>query len=394
MQMQPRNLGRFTILLASGLAAAGLAGCGKQSETERARFNEQLGGSASGAPTSVGIIDDTINKDFAGYKPTGASADAGASTAAPATAEGDAVKAAVRAPLDAFAAYDADGLLNAFDPEAVAVLKQDEFKSELQNFLTSVEQLDKVAKSKSGGQAASPLGDFSKLSKSFSDALVVNVVDAQNASVGVDPAKFGDMVVEAMQSMVPPTTPPPPPPAAEDEGAGRNRRTDRMVEASGFVPEGDVQSAANRNTPPPAQPVLPAGMPMPSPDEVRAMVSQMAPMVSIPMKKVGDGWKLAVPIKFTDDHVDPLVNVVSVGKEFFQKMTERIDAAPSGDVAAISAIGNQLGMEMAPKFMAAFGQLQAAFAGAGADATPPPDQPTSENPDQPAQPSNPRAINP
>ena len=72
---------RNSTWLVIGCAAWICAGCGKQSEVERSRFNESLGAGPAGAPTTVGSIDESINKDLTGYKPAGMPASGGSASA-------------------------------------------------------------------------------------------------------------------------------------------------------------------------------------------------------------------------------------------------------------------------------------------------------------------------
>jgi hypothetical protein len=99
-----------------------------------------------------------------------------------------------------------------------------------------------------------------------------------------------------------------------------------------------------------------------------------------------------------------MVALADVTRELFQKLTERIDAAPQGDMATILMIENQVSGEMMLKFGSVFAQLQAAFSSTGApagekkaEAPPKPDEATPDDEPQSGPPGrgrSPEPINP
>lgn len=362
-----------------------LGGCGKQSDSERAVFNEPIGAGPAGAPTSVGRIDETINKDFSGYKPIGVPTEAGpaaADTAAGSGAETDAVRAAVQAPIDALGRFDAAGLLDAFVPEKVAALRSD-FESELGNALAALQNLGNVAKAKAP-DVATPADTLHQLKTMVTDALIVTITDPTTANVRLDGARLADGLVGWYQSQLASAATgavEQPPPVDNPRFA----RSDRMVERSGFVPEGGVEAVARSGGGAPAA-GLPPGVAMPSPDDIRGYVAVGAAMVSLTVRKVDNSWRIDVPTTLSEDHADAMTALVDATKQAFQKMTERIDAAPQADPATMQAIQMQVMGETTPLFLSALARVQAAFAGPGEPRTPSssPDDPTESA--QPVQP--------
>jgi hypothetical protein len=269
---------RFCAMLV--LVAALGAGCGKQSDAERAAFNEPLGGVAAGAPTTVGVIDDAIHKDFSAYKPA-AAAGGGGSAAATETAKGggaeaDSVRKAAQAPVDALVAFDPSALMDSFVKEQVAVLRKDRFESELQNTMAALQSLTNVTKSKAPN-VPTFVERIKQLRDPFAEALKVEIQDASHAIVKVDGAKAGEAVGAWYQQAIAAIAATAPPAAPEPEGEQRSGSTDRMVERSGFLPEGNVEDAAKSpSRPRPAAP-SPAALSasLPTPDQVRQGVAQV-----------------------------------------------------------------------------------------------------------------------
>ena len=120
----------------------------------------------------------------------------------------------------------------------------------------------------------------------------------------------------------------------------------------------------------------------------------------IPLKKVGDAWKLDLPVTITEDQADLVREGADLLKKMFLAMTEKVDAAPQLDLEALQKIQGEVTLQMMPEFMGLFGRASSLLATAPepakADEKKPEEKKTDEPKpeDQPTGPRSPRRVQP
>lgn len=386
-----------------------IGGCGKTDQDAPPRFNETLGGSAVGAPPGTGTIDAGILKDPASYKPAAFEP----LTPAPAAAEAEspeaqAAHAAVNQTVDALFGLDFATLIDAFPADAVKTLKQDDYVDNLNALSDAIGRNTSVFKEKATGpelQAIAGIYDFlPTLAEPLKNAFVIQVIDEQTARATFDPSRIPpEMLTQLMAKAQPlmamaaslapgqgmpvaaPGTEPSEPAAAEGEEpaaepmgrpSGRTSRRTALPAEEGTPGEGATPEA------PAAAPE--AAMPAMGGPSLEGMLSQAA-LPAIPLRKIGDAWKIDLPLTFTDEQAELINELVVEVKAMFDETTQAMEQAATLDLQTYSQISNQIQARHMPVFMGLFGRAMPLFAPlmetppAEGAATPPAEKPTEED---------------
>lgn len=280
-----------------------LWGCSKD-ESDKARFNESLGGRG---PVTINGIDPGILEDPSGYKPAstgGASSSGGNDAKAPTDAatagEADAAKSVVANVVDSLFAFQATGLLDSFDPAQVGTLKEADFEGELQKVFDGTKLVMAALKEKSPENQKGLMDEVpTKLQSAIKDNLTVAIVDAENATVSIDQEKFGKAMSEIAK--------------------------DAAAKSGQPIPEGQEGAM---------------GMPAAGMDK------------PIPLKKVDGKWRFAIPgLTISKDLAEHLKQGCTITHEFLTQVSAKIDTVPAGDEQSMQGAM----MQLMPQAMAQFG---------------------------------------
>jgi hypothetical protein len=359
-----RHLGIASIFVIVGVGA----GCGRK-EGETGRYNEALNGLASGTPMSS-RVDLGILQDPASYKPakgpSAAAAPADSGTAKAGAGGGDsgpevdAVRGSVKSALQSAAEGNFSGVLELFVPEKIAALQKPEVASAIADAGGAAQLLLRALQTKNATWAEAHLASHAVVIEGMSGAISVKVVDAENAALSFDPAKL----MELMQKIAPPGAAAAAPPTPPSEGGGAEGGRHARVASP---PEEPANPRSPRSAPdataPPDAAATPAAGELPDASQLAALAGQ-----SIPLKKVGDAWKIDLPAALTDEHGDLVKEAFEIARTILVTAQEKVDAAPQLDDATFAQIMQQSLMPQLPALMGLWGRLLSAQSNAASDA--------------------------
>lgn len=322
------------------LVLATLVGCGK-SDNQTPRFNEVLGGSY-GAPTGTASVDMGLTQDGANYKPANVPGMPAAAVEAGGAAAGgpevEAIRGVIRDSLGSLFKLNVPILLDNFAPDQVAELtKEGETKSALINTADTFDSFVKVLRDKSAtlATAANP-ETIAKQIDGFAQAVKIQVVSADNATISLDPAALQQMAAGA--------------------------------------PAGGA----------------PGGAPGMDPSAMLAQLNAMNPggASGLPLKKVGGSWKFVLPHTINEKEAELVREAAGFARNYMLKVQEKLDAVTDKlDDAALQNLLMTSFLEMGPELVAL--QEKARGVMPAADSAPASEQPKTDQPPQPQTP-NPR----
>lgn len=363
-----RTLGMLAgVLLAGALV---LGGCGKKDE-QPTRFNQTLGETPVGAPVATHSLDSGILKDPTTYKPAAyeplepqpAGAGAGG-------AEARAVQAVVNNLIAGiFDGFDIETILDCFVPEQVAALRQDECISAFHELKDTFDAFFAVLEEKASGpdmeRLNALLGALPTLAEPLKNAITVSVLDEENAVATFDLGAFElpDEFRSAVEEMM----------TAATAAMGQMG----IPGAPGSPPAGEGAEGAE------------AAEETPSVDMLLEMISGVR--IPIPLRKVGEEWKLPLPFTFQEEHADLLTEGLGLYKDLIADITQGISEAETLDEQTAAQLQMRAMMKMAPimGWAARVKIVLASTIEAGQPAEPPAEE--VEEPSEPNEPDDPNA---
>ena len=346
--------------LLPGMLLAGLfivGGCGRKEE-QPTRLNKTLGDSAVGVPTSPGNVDPAILSDQAAYKPAQYEPLEGRRTGGGGTPAAGPEAEAIRGLLDDYYAalfeMDIDTLLDSFDPEQVAALREDDYMSTFYETQDAFRDAWAMLKDKASGpeiEAVTTLiSALPTLAQPLADATTIEVIDEENAVARFDLQQF-QLPEEFMA-------------AAMDAGEKL------MPVIMGSMMGGEVSAGE-----PGAEP-MPAGPPMEfSPEMFQQMMAQQAEMGGqqndTPLRKIDGEWKMVLPVTIQEEHADLVNEALLLVKDLLGELTAQFDQAETLDAETLTQIATPVIMSKTPAFLglsARFEAMAADFMAAQAEA--------------------------
>ncbi|MEP0846260.1 MAG: hypothetical protein HRF50_05490 [Phycisphaerae bacterium] len=330
----------FPLLLAGiGLF---LPACGRQEE-DRPVYNRVLGDTAVGAPPAAPAVDVGILRDQAAYQPAKY---AEAQPAAGGGGEADAALQVARNALQSLVELDAATLLESFVPEQVKALAED--LAPIEEAIDAGKKFNAAVRDKTKDRPPEQAEAMKKLDTlpqqlvaTISAALKADVLDADNAVVSVDSAKFQEGFSALMAEFGP-----------------------ALAAVSAAAP-GAAGAAAS-----PGQPAaLPPGMAAPpgalTPEMLAEIAAQsgdaVAGLPGVKLRRVGDAWKIDIQHTINDEEAELVNEAAALARELFDQLYGKIEAAPKLDDQALTNIAMQTVMPMTGRFMLLFQRAQELF---------------------------------
>lgn len=329
-----------------------LPACGRQEE-DRPVYNRVLGDAATGAPTASPAVDVGILRDQAAYQPA-KFAEAQPSAAA-GGAEAEAVLQVARGALQSALDLDAATLLESFVPEQVKALTDD--LAPIDEAIDAGKKFNAAVRDKTKDRPPEQAEAMKKLDAlpqqlvaTISAALKADVLDADNAIITVDPAKFQEGFTALMAEYGP-------------------------ALAAVSVPAPGAPGAASGPGQPAGTAALPPGMAAPSggftPEMLASVASEsgdaVAGLPGVKLRRVGDAWKIDIQHTISEEEAELVNEAAALAREMFDQLYGRIEAAPKLDDQTLTNIAMQTAMPMTGRFMLLFQRAQELF-GAGAAA--------------------------
>jgi hypothetical protein len=300
---------RLAKRLLPGVWLAGLlllGGCGKKEE-QPTRFNRTLGSTPVGVPVAAAPVDTGILRDPKDYEPTpyeplgGAAPGPAASGGGP---EVEAIRAVLQRLLEASFQLDVSAVLDSFVPEEVAVLRQDDYMSTLYETKDTIDAYWKVFQSKATGPELELIIRMWKLvpqlGQPLLNAITITVEDQENAVATLHGERFE--LPEDTQT------------AVDEVLAGLGALRAQMG-AAGLL-GGPAPGAAEPGAAGPA-PGTPAGEL--SWETIREELA--GKQISVRLRKVDEGWRLALPFTLQEEQADLLNEGLLLLKDYFAAVT-------------------------------------------------------------------------
>ncbi len=330
--------------LARGLLSTGLlvgllltSGCGK-SDDQPTRFNQTLGGTPAGAPVGAGSIDPGIlrdPKDYTpeSYEPLEGEAPAGAAEGP----EAEMIRGVFEGLADAISSFDFTTALDAFVPEQVAAITQEnEYLDNFDGLKDALTSCIQIYKDKTAGtdveapDAADGLPP--ELLKSLNTAFTISVLDEENAVATLDlsqvqiPAEARAKIAEAVQKIMP-----------------------MMAQ---------LRAAGPGVTPPDSTATPGAGGAEPLSDQLiqDQIDSLLSAEYRVPLRKVDDEWKLVLPIKIQEQHAELINDAVVILKDGFNDLAQAFGQAETLDDQTMEQISTQVMMRHMPAVIGLVGR--------------------------------------
>lgn len=354
-QYARRSAGLFSACIALLLAV----GCAK-SEEDTPRFNEVLGGSLRGAPVSHRGVDAGILEDATAYKPTIAPKPSGTSSAAGGglSADTEAARSLVRNTVEGLAHAQLETLLDVFVPEQIEALRKDPFDSKAHELFASIEQLTRIQRAKLGGGESAAAQEEIILQE-----LVSALADAASIEASGDAG-----LLRLDQARLATSLPPILAKAAALAGPLGLMQPPGMM-PPGAVPPGGIPAEGGGDAGTPGVAPSAGGLPAGGPE-------------GVPVRKVGDGWRIDIHHVITQEQADVLADVADFAKTQINKLAESLDSAETVDAAAYQQMLQGIFMSAMPEAMGLFARLQMAFAPADGAEKPEkqPDAPPEDSP--------------
>lgn len=352
----------------AGLSLWGLllsAGCGKSEPGEPTRFNRVLGDTTPAAPTAAPPSDVSVLQDPKAYQPAGyeplesmAGATVGGATAG---AQAAAALAAVQDLLAAGFEFDIERILDAFVPEQVASLRQDDYLSTWYETKDTWAQYWAVFKEKARGPelegyirlAEGLAGLAAPLSKTIS----VTVLDEQNAVATID---LGKLEL--------------PPDFKDQLAANLNAFGELLAGGAGGMPG---LPAAGPGPGGGAAPASPTDL---SPEKLTELLAGV--QLPLPLRKVADQWKVSLPAAITEEQAEVIQQGLLLIRDMLADLTERLDQVETLDLQSYMQLSMQVQMANMGALMGFVARAQAVFGGPAA-----PEAPTEAEQEEPGEPN-------
>lgn len=288
-------------------------------------FNQPLGSARPVAPTPAPVIDAGILQDQSAYQPARYGAVELGAAAATVTGgeEEEAIRGRVREILQAVVARNVDAIFDAFVQEQIAAVLP--LKSSVIETVEKFEALQRQM-SQIGGPAqpdqarnAALQAIGNKLMDALTGALAVEVLSAQQAAVRIDSARLAESLTALLPEMQ----------AALQE----------LAAASGD------ESAA-------------MAMPPLTPERI-AGAAQMLEGHSLPMSRVEDAWRIALPWALSEAHAEIGKDALALLNDYLDKVMEQLQTVEAPDPSAIRNIFTQVGLELMPRALELGTKVQA-----------------------------------
>lgn len=321
MRTMIRRFGWLGLLAGAATLVAPL-GCGRADDPSGSATRQV--GATAGAPAAARMVNSGILQDQAAYTPAKADGsptggDGDGTPAAAGGADDGAARELVRNTLNATRNLNVDGLLAAFDEQQIAAITP--HKSLMIEVIDKVEGLFRMLSEKSGTDSAGELRLLNdrfgqRFADAVADAVVVQPLAPDVAALNLDPVKLHEGLAAMMPEVV-----------------------EVLTQMSASQPGAAEQIAATF-----------------TPENLQAGLATMPPMM-LPVKRMGDAWKIALPRAITEEEADLVRQGLELSKEFLDKFGQKLEAAPqvdqnSAQMAAMMTFGEMAGqfMELQMKF--------------------------------------------
>lgn len=321
----------ITRLLPTGVLAGILlaAGCGKSDEPTT-RFNETLGDTPAGAPVAAASIDTGILKDPADYQPTPYDELEGPASGAGGP-EAEEIRSVISGLIDGVFHLEADTILDAFVPEQVAALREnDECITNFDELSDALSAYTQAITDKASGPDlevfVSAFELLPDLTTPLVQAFAVSIVDEENAVATFDLARLE--IPEELQTAL--------------AGVAQLLMA-RIAQTTG----GDMLGGG------PAGAIIPDGAAPPSAGEAGLPAGgfspemlQNPPSVQIPLllRKVDGSWRLALPFAIGEEHAELISEGAVVFKDCFTDCAQALGQVDTLDTQTFAQIEAQIDM--------------------------------------------------
>ena len=340
------------LLLCVGVSAGFvlLGACGK-SEDVPPRYNQRLGDGPEGAPLGTPSVDLGILQDQSSYQPANFTSLPGVAGSA-ATADSD-EQAAVRQRmgefLDGLVEFDFDTMLEAFNPEQVAPLK--EHVSAMYEVVDKVKVLQRSAQEKMSAQLGMDVEALQasnelfwtyveKVAAALPDTLVVDV-DQENASVGVDGEKFATSMETLAKDFMAELS--------ELDPAGADVIRQTFEQAQTMAKQAVAAKAAEY------------GVDLEADEGAEAGIGVPEIPVTVPLAKIDGEWRIQLPFTFTEEQAELVGEALVLAQDFLDKLTDKVEGVDTLDQQALMMMGQQTFLEVMPQAMGLFARAQQVF---------------------------------
>jgi hypothetical protein len=341
-----------TVLLLAALAVGLHSGCRRADDP-----------AAAIASKGSVVIDRGLLNDPTAYVPAnypGASSGSGGGGEAGSGTEDPAIRSMVTATVGSALIFNVSGVFDALDPAQIEPLLKPlppDDKSVKDALIESVEKCEafirlaqeKTAKTDEYERLKPLLLEFAnKLAAAVGDAAKIEMLSPDAASVSVDTEKLTSGVVSVLN------------------------QSKELIET---VLTSAAQEAGAQGTPNPLE-----GQ---SADSLIALVESNAgqlqavpPGVGLPLRKVDGAWKIDIPVPITDEHAGIASEALALGKQFMDKVMEKLQGEASVDQAGMQMMFMEVVGEMMPQFTELQAKIEALAGGQPpepAPDAPPPD---------------------
>jgi len=363
------------LLLCVGVSAGFvlLGACGK-SEDVPPRYNQRLGDGPDGAPLGTSSVDLGILQDQSSYQPANFTSlpGVGRSAAAADSEEQAAVRQRMGDLLNAVFELDFDSVLEAFVPEQVAALK--DHLSAMYETVDKCKVLYRTWHDMEGEQAARSTETeqaFSALLANYRDrlvdtvvnALTIQILDEENAALGVDLPRLREGVATLAQEFDAEIAQMPEVVAAMQ--AAMNAMAG-MPGAEGLlgptaVPTGAADAGAA------APPAAPALNPMARITQLflpaLASGEDAAPpeLPTLPLKKTDGEWRIKLRFAFTQEQAQVVGDGLALVQDCLDRVTEKLDGVETPEPQTLVTVFMQTSFEMGGPMMELFARAQQVF---------------------------------
>ena len=323
--------------LARGLLSTGLlvgllltSGCGK-SDDQPTRFNQTLGGTPAGAPVGAGSIDPGILRDPKDYTPESYEPLEGEAPPGAEGPEAEEIRNLIARLIDGAFHLETDTVLDAFVPEQVAALRDED------EYITNLDELSDALRA--WGQAitdkasAPELEAFARVAELLPDmtapllnAFTVSIIDEENAVATFDLARLE--IPEELQTALGEVAEVGIAMAAQTGGGG-------LMGGGllgGTTPDGAAPPGAGEGA-------APAGDF--SPEMLRNLPSVEIPLL---LRKVDNSWRLALPFAIGEQHAELISEGARVFKEYFTDYAQAVGQVEALNMETLGQIETQMRM--------------------------------------------------
>jgi hypothetical protein len=298
-----------------------LAAC-ERTPQDAGPFNQPLGGAKPVAPSPAPVIDAGILADQSSYQPARHGSVEPAAPGVSAGGEEEAIRGRIREFFQAAAARNVDAVFDAFVPEQIAAVIP--LKSAVIESVEKIEALQRQL-NELGGAAQAAEGQLAivqaiggKLLDALTGALTVEMLSADQAAVRIDAVRFE----ESLNTLVP-----------------------------------EIQEALKQLAAASGDPAAAGAVQQLKAEDIAAAAHQVAGF-SLPVAKVDDLWRIALPLRLTDAHAQIARDGLVLLNEYLDRVMEQLQSLETPDPEAISNILTQIGLEMTPRALGLWMKVQ------------------------------------